>query len=233
VNAPVTRETLGRRLRRVNRYALLAAMGFLAIGCIAASFALGLGNIVDASRVQARILSENLSAAILFQDEAGATDVLRSVRFAPGIESATLLANDGVVFSQWRRDDASAPATDRLGASLLFRATHVEVSQPVLASAGSRVVGRLHLTVDLAAGEGEDAMLSFKVCDTGVGLPAGRIEELFSPFLQADASTSRRYGGSGLGNKGGVYAEAISSHGRPHSLSLTLPPLGALLLSRG
>jgi 1,4-alpha-glucan branching enzyme len=41
------------------------------------------------------------------------------------------------------------------------------------------------------------------------------------------------YGGSGLGNKGGVYAEAISSHSRPYSLSLTLPPLGALLLSRG
>jgi 1,4-alpha-glucan branching enzyme len=41
------------------------------------------------------------------------------------------------------------------------------------------------------------------------------------------------YGGSGLGNKGGVYAEAISSHGRSDSVSLTLPPLGALLLSRG
>jgi 1,4-alpha-glucan branching enzyme len=44
---------------------------------------------------------------------------------------------------------------------------------------------------------------------------------------------AKLYGGSGLGNKGGVYAEAISSHGRPYSLSLTLPPLGALLLSRG
>ena len=32
-----------------------------------------------------------------------------------------------------------------------------------------------------------------------MGLPPGRIEELFGPFLQADASTSRRYGGSGLG----------------------------------
>jgi 1,4-alpha-glucan branching enzyme len=41
------------------------------------------------------------------------------------------------------------------------------------------------------------------------------------------------YGGSGLGNQGGVHAAAVSSHGRPYSLSLTLPPLGALLLSRG
>jgi 1,4-alpha-glucan branching enzyme len=44
---------------------------------------------------------------------------------------------------------------------------------------------------------------------------------------------ARVYGGSGLGNQGGVHAEAIPSHGRAHSLSLTLPPLGALLLSRG
>jgi 1,4-alpha-glucan branching enzyme len=44
---------------------------------------------------------------------------------------------------------------------------------------------------------------------------------------------ARVYGGSGQGNQGGVQAEAISSHGRPFSLNLTLPPLGALLLSRG
>jgi 1,4-alpha-glucan branching enzyme len=41
------------------------------------------------------------------------------------------------------------------------------------------------------------------------------------------------YGGSGLGNQGGVHAAAVPSHGRPFSISLTLPPLAALLLSRG
>jgi 1,4-alpha-glucan branching enzyme len=46
-------------------------------------------------------------------------------------------------------------------------------------------------------------------------------------------SDAKLYGGSGLGNQGGVYAEPISSHGRPYSLSLTLPPLAALLLTRG
>jgi PAS domain S-box-containing protein len=59
--------------------------------------------------------------------------------------------------------------------------------------------GEVVLTVDLDARNGEEAVLRFRVCDTGVGLPPDRIEELFSPFLQADASTSRRYGGSGLG----------------------------------
>jgi 1,4-alpha-glucan branching enzyme len=41
------------------------------------------------------------------------------------------------------------------------------------------------------------------------------------------------YGGSGQGNQGGVHAEPVACHGRPFSVCITLPPLGALLLSRG
>jgi len=61
--------------------------------------------------------------------------------------------------------------------------------------------GEVVLTAELAprADEENEVVLRFRVCDTGVGLPPDHIEELFSPFLQADASTSRRYGGSGLG----------------------------------
>jgi 1,4-alpha-glucan branching enzyme len=52
---------------------------------------------------------------------------------------------------------------------------------------------------------------------------AGRYVEL----LNSDAAT---YGGSNVGNLGGVSAEEVPWMGRPHSLTLTLPPLGALLL---
>ena len=43
-------------------------------------------------------------------------------------------------------------------------------------------------------------------------------------------SDSTLYGGSGLGNLGGVKARAIPRHGRPYSVELTLPPLGVLFL---
>jgi 1,4-alpha-glucan branching enzyme len=45
--------------------------------------------------------------------------------------------------------------------------------------------------------------------------------------LNSDAGL---YGGSGMGNLGGVRAEETPSHGRPFSISLVLPPLGALFL---
>ncbi|KAJ5301122.1 cornichon [Penicillium atrosanguineum] len=48
--------------------------------------------------------------------------------------------------------------------------------------------------------ETEDSVrLSFWVTDTGIGIPARLIQHLFKPFTQADASTARRFGGSGLG----------------------------------
>jgi CheY-like chemotaxis protein len=45
----------------------------------------------------------------------------------------------------------------------------------------------------------EDVLLGFEVADTGVGIDTAEGALLFDPFVQADVSTTRRYGGTGLG----------------------------------
>jgi 1,4-alpha-glucan branching enzyme len=57
-----------------------------------------------------------------------------------------------------------------------------------------------------------------------LGVPAGGY---WRELLNSDG---KEYGGSGMGNAGGVMAEEEPVHGRPFSLNLILPPLAALFL---
>ncbi len=56
-------------------------------------------------------------------------------------------------------------------------------------------VDELTLTIEKET----DTLVMVRVDDTGIGIPANRLEEVFEPFHQLDASSTRRYGGTGLG----------------------------------
>ncbi|HVS19924.1 MAG TPA: response regulator [Planctomycetota bacterium] len=59
--------------------------------------------------------------------------------------------------------------------------------------------GEVVLTASLEEGGEDHSVVRFSVRDTGIGIPADRRDRLFQSFSQIDSSTTRKYGGTGLG----------------------------------
>jgi signal transduction histidine kinase/CheY-like chemotaxis protein/HPt (histidine-containing phosphotransfer) domain-containing protein len=59
--------------------------------------------------------------------------------------------------------------------------------------------GEIEISVRLLESSDSDALLHFTVRDTGIGISPEQLDQLFQSFSQAEASTARKYGGTGLG----------------------------------
>lgn len=91
--------------------------------------------------------------------------------------------------------------------------------------------GFVRIAADAKA-EGQEAVLSLVVEDSGVGMDEATRQKLFQPFTQADSSTTRRYGGTGLGLSivrrlaelmgGGVALESTPGRGSRFTVTLRL-----------
>jgi signal transduction histidine kinase len=67
--------------------------------------------------------------------------------------------------------------------------------------------GRVVLNVNPESGN----LITISVVDTGIGIPASRLEEIFEPFHQLDESSTRRFGGAGLGLS--LVRQIVEAHG--------------------
>ncbi len=59
--------------------------------------------------------------------------------------------------------------------------------------------GGVTISCEMQSSDENEVVLRFMVRDTGIGIPQNRMDRLFRGFSQVDASTTRRYGGTGLG----------------------------------
>ena len=93
--------------------------------------------------------------------------------------------------------------------------------------------GDVFLSIEKIRQSDDGIDLKFEVKDTGIGIPEARQDQLFEPFVQADASTTRKYGGTGLGlfiskqlvalMGGDIFFKSTFGEGSLFGFKITLP----------
>ncbi len=131
--------------------------------------------------------------------ESGKLD-LEEIDFSPaevGEEVAALFQNQAVgknLTVHYHADPALPP---------LVNGDPMRVRQVLLNLVGNAVKfteqGSVSIYLEKVRTDHTDALLRFRIKDTGIGMDAGTQEKLFQKFSQGDSSMTRRYGGSGLG----------------------------------
>jgi two-component system sensor histidine kinase/response regulator len=142
--------TIGARLRRTNRITLCAAIAIVAALIIASSFTLGLFSLANTTQVQAKMLAESAAAALMFQDDTAAQELLQTLRYAPNVHVAALYTHQRHLFASYR-SEAQVPVPaglDAPSASVSIRLTHIDILQPVVFQGARR--GTLYLRIDVA-----------------------------------------------------------------------------------
>jgi signal transduction histidine kinase/CheY-like chemotaxis protein len=92
--------------------------------------------------------------------------------------------------------------------------------------------GKVNISVDVTKQSESEQSLEFCISDSGVGIPKESLDNIFSAFTQADDSTSRRFGGTGLGLQiaknlieqmgGEIWVESTEGEGSKFFFTLSL-----------
>ena len=141
-----------------------------------------INDILDLSKVEASQLELEKTGFLLSDNIEIVTEMVTARALEKGLVLACEIAPD--------------VANDLIGDSTRLR-------QVLLNLIGNAVKfterGTVSLTITQEADNAASTSLRFSVADTGIGIPVAKLERVFERFTQADTSTTRRFGGSGLG----------------------------------
>jgi len=137
-------------------------------------------DILDLARVEAGKMD-------LFIEEFSISSVVEEVR----VVSETLISKN--------RNKLTVDCPANIGSMQTDQVKIRQMLFNLLSNAGKFTEhGKISMRVDREAIDGVDSVI-FTVADTGIGMTPAVAKKLFQPFTQADSSTVRKYGGSGLG----------------------------------
>ena len=141
-----------------------------------------LNDILDFSRIEAgRLLIEEIEFSV-HNTVGDVVDLLAGPAQAKGLELAAIVESSVPAVIVGDPGRVRQVLTNLIGNAIKF-------------TQAGEVVVRVTATDFYRA----EAILHFEVSDTGDGIPADKLGMIFQPFVQADTSTSRKYGGTGLG----------------------------------
>ena len=132
---------------------------------------------IEAGKLDLETIDFNLRATV-----EGVIDVLALTAHEKGLELACLIHHDVPPLLQGDPGRLRQILMNLTGNAIKFTET-----------------GEIIIRANLEKDDGVHATVRFEVIDTGIGIPEDRMDRLFKSFSQVDSSTTRKYGGTGLG----------------------------------
>jgi signal transduction histidine kinase len=141
-----------------------------------------ISDILDLSKIEAHKLVLDSSAFNLREFISDTVDILQHQAREKGLELCVQIDPDVPLLLQGDAGRLRQVLTNLISNAIKFTSS-----------------GTVHVHIRNDGNNQESAILRFLVRDSGIGVAPDKLNQIFEPFMQADGSSTRKYGGSGLG----------------------------------